>query len=77
MSDSTSKIPVVINTVAEFRKFRNSIRSKNLTHGFVPTMGCLHQGHISLVKKAKELCDTVSVSIFVNPAQVHQTTFAA
>jgi pantoate--beta-alanine ligase len=37
--------------------------------GFIPTMGYLHKGHISLIKKSKELCDVTLVSIFVNPTQ--------
>ncbi len=44
-------------------------KRKGRTISFVPTMGYLHQGHISLLEKGRPLCDELVLSIFVNPAQ--------
>ena len=60
---------LTVSTVAELREFVQHAKFKGLSVGFVPTMGNLHAGHMSLIKQAKKHCDLVVASIFVNPLQ--------
>ncbi|KAI8640262.1 Pantoate-beta-alanine ligase [Parasitella parasitica] len=63
----------VFSKIADFRQWRRSLLLEQKTLGYVPTMGALHQGHLSLVQAAKERCDHVALTVFVNPAQFAPT----
>ncbi|GAX89765.1 pantoate--beta-alanine ligase [Effusibacillus lacus] len=59
----------MIHTIDDMRHLVGECRQQGKTIGFVPTMGYLHEGHMSLVRRAKAECDFVVMSIFVNPLQ--------
>lgn len=60
---------LVFKTRAALGSFLSKFYSANRSIGFVPTMGALHEGHLSLIERAKSECDVVICSIFVNPTQ--------
>ena len=66
---NVSLIMNIIKSIAQLRKILDNEHKKGNTIGFVPTMGYFHEGHLSLMRRARKETDVVVVSIFVNPIQ--------
>jgi len=64
-----SQNPTIVRTIPALRRALDNFSAKKATTALVPTMGALHDGHVSLVRLAKRRAKKVIVSIFVNPAQ--------
>src|ERR1700719_3152758 len=68
-----SRSPTIVRTVPALRRAVDGLRARKATIALVPTMGALHDGHVSLVRLAKRRARKVIVSIFVNPTQFAPT----
>ncbi|MEM7516173.1 MAG: pantoate--beta-alanine ligase, partial [Planctomycetota bacterium] len=67
----------IITTFAEMQRWSKEQRAAGRRIGYVPTLGCLHEGHATLIRAAAEECDAIAVSAFVNPLQFRPAKFAA
>lgn len=64
---------ILFKTISDLQKYLLKHKNNSLTIGFVPTMGALHQGHLSLIEMSKATCDITICSIFVNPTQFNDS----
>ena len=64
---------LIFTKIADLKTFVKEIKSASQTIGFVPTMGALHDGHMSLIEASKKACNINICSIFVNPTQFNDT----
>lgn len=60
---------ILFKVTETLQQYFNKLQNKNCKIGFVPTMGALHEGHLSLIKESRKACDITVCSIFVNPTQ--------
>ncbi len=68
-AEGATSAPALVDTIAGIRDAVRAHRADGRTVALVPTMGALHDGHLALVRRAREIADVVVVSIFVNPLQ--------
>ena len=72
-ASASAKGIAIADTIETFRKELDAARAEGKTVGLVPTMGALHEGHASLIRRAAAECDVVAVTVFVNPLQFGAT----